>query len=357
MPLYLWRRKGPDGRAAGAYYIRGTAYRGGPGINESTGLADRALARLRLKERERELVQRGSLPAAQWVTFQEALAAFLEMNPPEKPGERRRLARLLDAFENTLVSAIGQASIDDACRRLLRPGAAPATRLREVITPMTSVLRFASRRGWCPAPDFERPRQGPGRTRWLTPAEFAALHQAAAPHLQPLLTFLACTGARLSEALELEWSAVDLGRARAVFHVTKGGRPRLAEMPPAAVAALAALPHREGRVFLHPHKWREGVMEPYRDTGRDGGGQIRTGFMAAVRRAGIARCTPHDLRHTWASWHYHLHRDPMKLQADGGWQSLAMVSRYAHLAMGDFTDGIRQAWGLPEREEQRRGVA
>lgn len=356
MPLYLWRRKGADGRGTGAFYIRGAAYRGGRCINESTGLAEKPLARLRLKARARELVERGDLPPQEWVTFGEALLAFLEMHPVAKPGERRRLDRLLGHFGGAICNTIDQAAIDNACRALLRPGAAPATRLREVITPMTSILRFAARRKWCAAPQFDRPRQAPGRTRWLTPAEFAALLHAAAPHLQPLLIFLVCTGARLSEALEMEWADVDLTRALAVFRPdrTKAGKLRLVALPPAAVAALANLPQRDGTVFLHPHAWRDGVSEAYRFNGRAGGGQIRTGFAAAVRRAGIARCTPHDLRHTWASWHYHINRDPMKLQHDGGWQSLALVSRYAHLAMGDFTAGIRAARGEAAAEQQGR---
>ena len=29
--------------------------------------------------------------------------------------------------------------------------------------------------------------------------------------------------------------------------------------------------------------------------------------------------TPHDLRHTWASWHYANHKDSMKLEVDGQW--------------------------------------
>ena len=41
--------------------------------------------------------------------------------------------------------------------------------------------------------------------------------------------------------------------------------------------------------------------------------------------------TPHDLRHTWASWHYAVYRDLLKLNVDGGWSSVLLVERYAHL--------------------------
>ncbi len=40
----------------------------------------------------------------------------------------------------------------------------------------------------------------------------------------------------------------------------------------------------------------------------------------------------HDLRHTWASWHVQAGTSLSKLQEMGGWDSIEMVRRYAHLA-------------------------
>ncbi len=40
----------------------------------------------------------------------------------------------------------------------------------------------------------------------------------------------------------------------------------------------------------------------------------------------------HDLRHTWASWHIQNGTRIEVLQRLGGWETLAMVQRYAHLA-------------------------
>jgi hypothetical protein len=68
------------------------------------------------------------------------------------------------------------------------------------------------------------------------------------------------------------------------------------------------------------------------------------------RAAGPARTfrpvhTPHDLRHTWASWHYALHRDLLRLKQDGGWSSVVLVERYAHLVPEGHEDAIRRLWG------------
>ena len=46
--------------------------------------------------------------------------------------------------------------------------------------------------------------------------------------------------------------------------------------------------------------------------------------------------TFHGLRHTWASWHVMAGTPLSVLQTLGGWRSLAMVQKYAHLAP-DFT--------------------
>ena len=52
----------------------------------------------------------------------------------------------------------------------------------------------------------------------------------------------------------------------------------------------------------------------------------------ALKRAGIENFRWHDLRHTWASWHV-MSGTPMEvLMKLGGWKSLDMVMRYAHLS-------------------------
>jgi integrase len=145
--------------------------------------------------------------------------------------------------------------------------------------------------------------------------------------------FLLYTGARLSEALYIDWRAIDLSRAHVTFEQTKNGEARGVPLHPVAVAALANLPHRDGAVFRrhdgHPYEPKD-----------DGGGQIKTGFRAACRRAGIIDFRPHDCRHTWATWHYAANRDPRALMELGGWKSEKMVWRYAHINKDHLASGI-----------------
>ena len=81
----------------------------------------------------------------------------------------------------------------------------------------------------------------------------------------------------------------------------------------------------------------------YADHNGEYGGQSKTAWRGALRRAGLnPELRPHDLRHTWASWHYAVNTNPLKLKEDGGWHSLNQVERYAHLMPGGYQDQIRE---------------
>jgi integrase len=107
------------------------------------------------------------------------------------------------------------------------------------------------------------------------------------------------------------------------------------------IDALAKLQHREGRVFRH----RNG--QPYSGRERGYGGQIKTAWRSAVQRSGLDHeLTPHDLRHSFASWHYALNRDLLALKEAGGWSSVTLVERYAHLLPGGHEAEIQGWLGL-----------
>jgi integrase len=72
-------------------------------------------------------------------------------------------------------------------------------------------------------------------------------------------------------------------------------------------------------------------------------------WYGALRRAGLDReLTPHDPRHTWASWHYALNRDLLALKHEGGWSSITLVERYAHLLPAGHDEAIRRFLGWHE---------
>lgn len=66
-----------------------------------------------------------------------------------------------------------------------------------------------------------------------------------------------------------------------------------------------------------------------------------TAWRAALVRAGIEDFRFHDLRHTWASWLIQAGVPLSALQEMGGWESIEMVQRYAHLAPNHLTEHAR----------------
>lgn len=327
MPLKLVRRpKTPH------WVMRGTVR--GLSIEESTRTGDRKAAeRIRIR-RENALLDQSIEGSRAVVTFEHAAESYMI-----ETRNTRFLAPIIRHFAGKLLASIRQAEIDRMAGKLY-PGASPATINRQAIGPAVAVLRHASRKEWCDRPIIARRKEPAGRIRWLTHAEADALIDAAADHLKPLLIFYFLTGARVSEGLYLDWSQVDLGRGHATFLKTKNGDARGVALAPRLVAALANLPHREGAVFRRPDG------EPYERRESDSGGQIKTAFKGACRRAGITNFTPHDCRHTWASWHYAENRDLLTLQRVGGWKTIQMVQRYAHIDTGPLGDTVRRlSWG------------
>jgi integrase len=336
MPLRVIKRK-----STGALTISGTV--AGQRIQRRAQSDKLALAREEAAAIEAEILRtewHGERRGAR--SFDEALVSYLEAQP-RSDSEKRRLSRIRDAMggDTPLSRAAQQETANRVREKILRPDAKPGTVQREVVTPIRSVVRHAAAQGWCDPPRLISQPATLGRTLYMLPDEAERLLASAATHLQPLLVFLIGTGARMTEALELEWRDVDLAGRRAIFWRTKNERRRNVFLPPRVVVALANLGHRDGRVFVH-----HGGGYTGRDRGY--GGQIKTAWGSALRRSGLdLELTPHDCRHTWATWHYAIHKDLLQLKQDGLWSSVALVERYAHLMPAGHELGIKRFLGEP----------
>lgn len=325
MPIKLVKRpKSPN------WIMRGTVR--GIRIEESTGTGERRIAEEVRAKREAELLAQSVYGRRATATFAEAALSYLEHG-----GSKRFLEPVIKHFGTLALAKIDQDALDRGARKLF-PDATAATRNRQFYTPASAVLHHAARRGWCGLPVIERPEASPERIRWLTIEEADRLIEASADHLRPLLIFLFYTGARAGEALWLDWRDVDLSRAHVAFAKTKNGEPRGVPLHPRVVAALANLNHRDGEVFRRPDG--EPYERPKKTDDTSAGSRIATAFAGACRRAGIADFHPHDCRHTWATWHYGANRDLGALQRLGGWKSVRMVLRYAHVNVGELSHTI-----------------
>jgi integrase len=315
MPLRLVRRpKSPY------WIIRGTLR--SIRLEESTGTYNKKIAEEIRAKREAEILAQSIYGRRATATFAEAALSYLQNG-----GNKRFLHKVMGA-------------------RKVYPNTSGATRNRQFYTPVSAVIKHAAKRGWCSHIVMERPEKPPGRLRWLTPEQAECLIAACGGHLRPLLIFLLYTGARIGEALWLDWHDVDLNRSHVTFPVdpnegrrTKNNEPRGVPLHPRVRAALANLSHRRGEVFRRPDgKPYERLRDDENDT--SAGNRIKKAFAAACKRAGIKDFTPHCCRHTWATWHYAKNRDLLALQRLGGWKSLAMVTRYAHVNVGELAHTI-----------------
>jgi integrase len=132
---------------------------------------------------------------------------------------------------------------------------------------------------------------------------------------------------------KLEWSRVDLtaGRLWVPGYQMKAkkalGIP-LSRRAKRTLRALRALTPDSRYV----HEWRGKRIDDFNTAA----------FKAAVKAAGVAPLRWHDLRHTWASWHVQGGTSLHELMQLGGWASLAMVQRYAHLAPDHLADAAER---------------
>lgn len=188
--------------------------------------------------------------------------------------------------------------------------------------------------------------------RWASPEEFVILLRELADHQRPMVLFAAHTGMRQSNVLGLEWSRVDMRRRLAwVFAIdTKANKTISVPLNDVAMSVLEGQQGKHQRyVFVYQGR-------PISET--------KTSFLKACVRAGLGQFTDtanpdnkrgftrqytglrwHDLRHTFASWHA-MSGTPLQVVKElGGWSSMQMVERYAHLTqshLAGFANNITE---------------
>ncbi len=163
-------------------------------------------------------------------------------------------------------------------------------------------------------------KESPPRIRYLTEAEAGRLLSACdSAWLRLIVQATLLTAARKGELRRLEWSEVDLERGLITFLHTKNRSNRTIPLHGTLRNSLASLPHREGPVFLGD----DGL--PVRKSA------LRYAFEKAVKVADLAPFRFHDLRHAVVSFIVQAGVSLAVVQVIGGWKTVSMVNRYAHL--------------------------
>jgi integrase len=311
------------------YTIRGTYL--GVRVDRTAGTPDLKTAR-RVKKRIETEIERGALEPRGGKTFAVAALAYLRAG-----ADHRFIDTLAAHFGNAPLARIDQTAIDEAAH-VLYPDASPATRNRQVYTPMSAILKHAGVRF-----ELRRPKGSAGQAtlRWLWPEQAEALFEAADdPEFRAFLITLCYTGLRLSEAIWLRCDAVRLSEAFAYLPTSKNDQPRALYLPPVVVAELANHPRGLERSGETVFRFRKN-------------GHLYTLLKRAKTRADLPWVTFHTFCHTYGTW---MRRygglDTRGLVGTGRWKSEKSAARYAHVLPSE--DAMRAAL-LPTPKTERSG--
>lgn len=233
------------------------------------------------------------------------------------------ILRWLECYLSGLPLAdINRAVVDAVTLVKIKSGVANGT-----VNRMLALLRSILRRAlvdweWIPSvPKVRLLREPSRRVRYLTAAQADRLLRELPPHLAAMASFSLSTGLRKSNVTKLEWAQIDLLRRVAWVHPDQS-KTRKAFAVPLNGDALRVLALQAGRHPTHVFVLKGETVC-----------QVNTAaWKKALKRAGIDNFRWHDLRHTWASWHVQNGTPLHVLQELGGWETEAMVRRYAHFS-------------------------
>lgn len=199
-----------------------------------------------------------------------------------------------------------------------------------------------------PVERVTKPKEAPGRVRFLSDDERTALLKAckesSSPDLYPAVVLSLTTGGRQSEIMGLTWEQVDFNaRAITLRHgETKNNEARTLPLVGEALALLQARAKvrklRDNRIFPPSERAKKADRL-----------DLRAPWEAAIKAAGIVNFRWHDLRHTAASYLAMNGVSPLEISKILGHRTMAMVSRYSHLAPGrvvELGDALAARLGL-----------
>ena len=318
---------------------------GGRAIQQSTGTAAKAKARKLHDKLKASLWEQDRLGIRPRYSWNEAVVRYVAESTHKASLSADQVhLRWLDSFLGGLMlQAIDRNLLEAIMAARLAQGAAHAT-VNRTVEVIRAVLRKAAFEwDWIDkVPKFRTLPEPKRRVRFLTRDEAERLIAELPEHLAAMARFSLETGLRRSNVTGLQWSQVDLARRSAWIHADQAkGRKPIAV--PLSNAAAVLLRQQMGRHSTHVFCFRGKPIT-----------QVSTkAWYQALQRAGIEDFRWHDLRHTWASWHAQAGTPLHVLQELGGWESVEMVRRYAHLSsehLADYVDRMSQLKLVTEGE-------
>lgn len=190
--------------------------------------------------------------------------------------------------------------------------------------------------GWLQSAPFIKALKEPKiRVRWLTQEEASNLLAELPEHLHAMTVFSLATGLRESNVVNLEWEQVDLKRKCCWIYADQAKENKAIAVPLNA-SAVDVIHEQTGKNPRYVFTYQGNKVNRCNNQA----------WKKSLKRADIENFRWHDLRHTWASWHIQNGTPPHILQKLGGWKSLGMVNRYAHLSSKNLEDYAENSKGV-----------
>ncbi len=297
----------------------------GKRIQRSTGTSNK-LAAQELHDRfKSDLWRQGKLKEKPDRLWQEAVIKWLdevkEKRKRSMENAKIQLKWLNPYLRNKKLSEIDRDLLDKLAKKKEIENVAPATinRMLEIIRAILN--KAANDWGWIEkTPKIPMRYEGNERERWLTREEANQLLKELPHHLSDIAAFSLATGLRKSNVLGLQWKQVDLVKRHAFVSASQSKTKRAIPVP-LNEEAVEIIRRQMGKHFEFVFTYKDNPIKKCNTAA----------WHKALKRVGIKDFRWHDLRHTWASWHIQNGTSLYELQKLGGWSSLDMVNRYAHL--------------------------
>lgn len=267
--------------------------------------------------------------------FEEAAVQFLRASAGQSDYDTkvRHVAYWRTVFGGRPISSLtSDVILDNLPTHFVRHGStvqrptSQSTKNRYIAT-LRTLLNMCEKMQWLGrAPILSNYREPAVRIRFLTRQQARAFIMA------------------LSQILTLTWDKVDLKRSTAWVSAdaSKSGSARVVPLNSEALDVLNARP-KGVNVFTRP------TGAPVK--------QVDARILArAFAAAGVENFRFHDLRHTWASWHVQSGTPLFVLKELGGWKTLEMVKKYAHLApehLAQYANAV-MFWSEQPTEDKKK---
>jgi integrase len=239
--------------------------------------------------------------ATLWLEKQSLRVETLKKRPASLDADRHRLKPLLGYLGDLPVSLLDENRMVGYQQHRLRQGRRPATINSEIGT-LKHILKEGIKRGAITAiPEIEHIPQSQRRVEIPTEGEITRLINTAPMRLRVLIAFLAETGCRRGEALNLTWDAIDELGGFAIIEPRDGWTPKTS-------SSHRRLPLGSGLLAALLRVPRTG---PYVFPGRDPAKPMtnfKRSLASTVKAAGLVRngkpmrITGHLLRKANATW-------------------------------------------------------